>query len=221
MAMGCDRILWRLRQTDFRMHPIMIRLRIRNGFPLNPFSWIFHCPNELKYIHTLVSKRYQLITFRTKRRISRNSNLWISSSLFKSSCVNFQSKTVLSAGTFSSGCARLYSPWKLFNKLLLKMRWSFRRQMRFRFFDRLELCVRDGERRMFTLPIFGHTGFPLVVVVFGMGFPWPSEHQHPAPPIHWTAAYVPSERHLGTNFLCEADRCAIAYVRVSRHSVYE
>lgn len=45
----------------------------------------------------------------------------------------------------------------------------------------LRLC---GDRRILTLLIFGQMGLPCVVVVFGMGLPWPSEHQQPAPPIH-------------------------------------
>lgn len=160
--------------------------------------------------------KWCIFTFRTKRRNSLNSIFCNRSSWLVSNVVNFQSKMVCSLFVGVLGCWRLYSLLSTLNRLVLNSRWSGRRHSRR--FDWL-LCI--GDRRMFVLLIFGQTGFPLVDVVFGIGLPCPSEHQQPTPPIHWTAAYVPSERHRGTNFFGDAEGWAIAYARDFKHSVYE
>lgn len=175
---------------------------------------------NLLIFRTLSYTEMIALTFRTSRRKILNSNFCSFPSRFESSSLNFHCKIVWSSVLSSTGCNRLYSFANTFFKLTLNWRWSERLQIRR--FDWLALDRdRAGERRIFILLIFGHIGLPFVVVVFGIGLPWPSEHQQPAPPIHWTAAYVPSERQRGKNFFGDADRWAIAYARDLRHSVYE
>lgn len=168
----------------------------------------------------LSAHRVQPLTFRTRRRSSLHSIFCNWLSLFASNSENFQSRIVLSIVAASPGCCRVYSLLNTFSKLSLNSRWSGRRHIR-RFGAFPFWLLRNGDRRIFVLLIFGHTGLTPVVVVLGIGFPWPSEHQQPEPPMHWTAAYVPSERHRGTNFFGDDERWAIAYARDFRHSVYE
>lgn len=117
------------------------------------------------------------LTSRLNSRYSILSNIWLP---FVSRPENFQSNTILSGDNAPlRPWYRLYSFWNTFIKFELNWLWSLREHPR---------CLRNGERRILVLLFSMQFGLPVRVVVFGIGFPWLSEHQQPAPFIHWTGA---------------------------------